>query len=1138
MFKDIQNTISFKAVQSVFKTLAAVLVIAFGVWAEDDVPYIDASKVTRYVNNVTVITSANIATINNLDGWYLVRGSLTRNTTLTVSGTAHIILQDGSNLNVTGNGSDEGSGIKVSTDMNLTIYAQSEGNNMGKLTATGNSSWCGAGIGGGGTITINGGIITATGGGNDYAGASAGLGGCTLNSGGSITINGGMVTAIGGNGGSGGGSGIGGGSMGNGGSINGGTIKISGGTVTAVGGNASGPTHSGGAGLGGGGCFICNSGGIIITISGGTVIATGGSGSYGNGSGIGRGGGGDSNAGTFAMSGNAVVFASSVSDNSNKSGGILVIGNTTNWYGGNLTLSPIQYTVPAGYTLTIPSGKTLTIPDGATLTNNGTVIPADNSVIVINGTRTGNLIQGSNVPVPTLASRTATSITVNDATLLSTTGQAVEYAINTAYTAPSSGWQTEPVFTELTEEASYYIFARSQANTNFSAGTSFRARIAVATDLSFAIPTGRIYNGSPQSIGTVSPRSGVPGMGAITVLYNGSTTIPTNAGTYEVTANIAKGEEFAAVEGVVLGEYVIAQKPVTVTVTADQTKVYGTSDPELTYSITPALVSGDNLSGLLNRVVGDNAGDYAINQGTLTASDNYELTFVGANFTVTPKPIAITVDAKTKVYGSPDPELTYSAVPALLNDDNFSGSLSRAAGDNAGNYAINQGTLTAGDNYELTFTSANFAITTKPVTVTGLSASDKIYDGTATATVTGTAIVSEAIDGDNVTVTCTASFANKSVGTGKSVAFSCSPAGTDGGNYTLSEQPASVTASITAKPITVTAVAGQSKVYGTLDPVLTYSTVPALAAGDNFGGELSRTDGENVGDYAINQGTLTAGNNYSVTFVGANFAITAKSVTITGVSVANREYNGRTSATVTGTAIVSGKVGNDDVTVTGGIASFADKNVGTGKPVTFSGFSLDGADADNYEFTAQPANVTADIIAKPVIITGVSAANKEYDGTATATVTGILTVSVIVSGDDVAAICTASFADKNVGTGKPVTFNCSLSGTGAGNYTLSTQPASVTADITQPTPILSHKIATGNMLTQTKSGINLAAKTNATIEIYNLSGKLISRQNYIAGNHSISLTHIPKGIYLIQVQFSKGVAYNTKKTEIIRITLH
>ncbi|WP_299584739.1 MBG domain-containing protein, partial [uncultured Sunxiuqinia sp.] len=89
---------------------------------------------------------------------------------------------------------------------------------------------------------------------------------------------------------------------------------------------------------------------------------------------------------------------------------------------------------------------------------------------------------------------------------------------------------------------------------------------------------------------------------------------------------------------------------------------------------------------------------------------------------------------------------------------------------------------------------------------------------------------------------------------------------------------------ITARPITITADAGQTKVYGETDPAaLTYSvTSGSLAAGDSFDGALSRDAGETVGSYAINQGTLTivegATNkegNYTVTYVSNDFAITA-----------------------------------------------------------------------------------------------------------------------------------------------------------------------------------------------------------------------------------------------------------------------
>src|SRR5205823_12200664 len=78
---------------------------------------------------------------------------------------------------------------------------------------------------------------------------------------------------------------------------------------------------------------------------------------------------------------------------------------------------------------------------------------------------------------------------------------------------------------------------------------------------------------------------------------------------------------------------------------------------------------------------------------------------------------------------------------------------------------------------------------------------------------------------------------------------------------------------ITARPITVTADAGQSKVYGAADPTA-YSyaiTAGALQGSDVFSGALSRLSGDNVGSYAITQGTLSAGSNYELSFVSKDF---------------------------------------------------------------------------------------------------------------------------------------------------------------------------------------------------------------------------------------------------------------------------
>src|SRR2546428_6259676 len=82
-----------------------------------------------------------------------------------------------------------------------------------------------------------------------------------------------------------------------------------------------------------------------------------------------------------------------------------------------------------------------------------------------------------------------------------------------------------------------------------------------------------------------------------------------------------------------------------------------------------------------------------------------------------------------------------------------------------------------------------------------------------------------------------------------------------GTNYSLSLAPGTVNFTITPKPVVITPTAGQSKVYGASDPTLTFTNDAGLLAG-SFTGALARAAGENVGSYAINLGTLSAGTKY------------------------------------------------------------------------------------------------------------------------------------------------------------------------------------------------------------------------------------------------------------------------------------
>lgn len=170
-------------------------------------------------------------------------------------------------------------------------------------------------------------------------------------------------------------------------------------------------------------------------------------------------------------------------------------------------------------------------------------------------------------------------------------------------------------------------------------------------------------------------------------------------------------------------------------------------------------------------------------------------------------------------------------------------------------------TITAMGNYAFSAVAESFAITPRAVTVSGITAADKTYNGSADAVldVSG-AVISGKAEGDTLTVSADGIFDSKDVGTDRTVRISgLTLGGASAGNYRLAAigQQTTATASITPAVITVTPDAGQSKTYGADDPTLTY-TASGAVNGETpaFSGKLERDAGVNAGSYAITGGTL------------------------------------------------------------------------------------------------------------------------------------------------------------------------------------------------------------------------------------------------------------------------------------------
>ncbi|HEX9651981.1 MAG TPA: MBG domain-containing protein, partial [Cyclobacteriaceae bacterium] len=254
----------------------------------------------------------------------------------------------------------------------------------------------------------------------------------------------------------------------------------------------------------------------------------------------------------------------------------------------------------------------------------------------------------------------------------------------------------------------------------------------------------------------------------------------------------------------------------------------------------------------------------------------------------------VTADPEqTKNYGSSDPVLTYQVTPALIGGDTFTGVLERAAGEDVDTYEINNGTLDGGGNYTITFEISNFTITPKTLSVTGITISNKEYDGTTDAIISGTPTLEGIVGSDVVSLgsgSLSANFEDANAGSGKNVTVSgITLTGTNAGNYTLSTT-LPVTANITPRAIAVTANTNQSKTYGSSDPILTYQVTPSLISGDTFTGALSRGSGENTGTYSITMSSLSAGGNYTITFVGEDFTITPLAITVTANPNQNKVF--------------------------------------------------------------------------------------------------------------------------------------------------------------------------------------------------------------------------------------------------------
>ncbi|NDB69786.1 MAG: hypothetical protein EB015_17645, partial [Methylocystaceae bacterium] len=185
-------------------------------------------------------------------------------------------------------------------------------------------------------------------------------------------------------------------------------------------------------------------------------------------------------------------------------------------------------------------------------------------------------------------------------------------------------------------------------------------------------------------------------------------------------------------------------------------------------------------------------------------------------------------------------------------------------------------------------------------------------------------------------------------------------------------------------------------------------------------------------------GANTNVSNYNINYVSdTNSTITQKALTVTALSQ-TKTYDGSTNVASNTAFNVSGLVSNE--TISAVTLAYGDKNAGTNKTITVSGATA-GANTNVSNYNINYVNSTNSTINKANItgVSGISANDKSYDGTTTATInSSAANFSGKISGDNLILTGgTGGFATKNAANNIVVNLtNLTLSGTDAGNYNL------------------------------------------------------------------------------------------------------
>ena len=455
--------------------------------------------------------------------------------------------------------------------------------------------------------------------------------------------------------------------------------------------------------------------------------------------------------------------------------------------------------------------------------------------------------------------------------------------------------------------------------------------------------------------------------------------------------------------------------------------------------------------------------------------------------------------------------------------------------------AVDAGTYTVRFGYAIggTVNVVECSWTIDRATLTISAGINKVYDGTELVAGYDALVADGLADGDSLTggiISTTGSMAKTytTEGSGWTLKGLATANGID--NYVV--EYGSISLQITKRELTIAVDA--DKVYD--GEVFEYdasgATITGLVDGESVSGTLTTSgsdaaiyDEVGSGSEVVSTVTVSSGRvNYNITYQ-VSLEITKKSLTITGVTIAEKDYDGTTDATVIGVTF-DGLIGEDSLTLgTDYTASgvFDDADAGNDRSVTITVSSNDTDVIRNYSLPTEPFTITGQTISKVTItITGASVPGKEYDGTGTwdvdsVTFGGTVGDESLVMGTDF-TVSTKPTYNYNAGDAPTYTKYADVTVTLANNLNYAFEDGELVATLEKVSTSISPIELDEGMIKITKTDAENGISVTVSVESNGLSTDLItvtlpgSDSNTVSGNNPFTITK--SGLYIASVSIN------------------